>query len=67
VYLGAYCHEEDAARTWDIAALKWGLAPLNFPRSDYAAYEAFVAGASRDQVVAWLKGRSGGYSHKKKR
>lgn len=65
VYLGGFAREKDAARTWDIAAMKWGLeTPLNFPRGEYAHYEALMTSCSREEMVAWLKSRGVGTATK---
>lgn len=62
LYMGGYDQEVDAARTWDIAAIKWGLFPLNFDRGDYADQEDLIAAMSKDELITHLKRNSSGFS-----
>ncbi len=67
LYMGGYEDEEQAARTWDMAAIKWGLHPLNFPREDYAEHEELIAQLTREELIAHLKRGSSGFSRGKSR
>ncbi|GER46294.1 AP2-like ethylene-responsive transcription factor [Striga asiatica] len=64
VYLGAYDNEEDAARTYDLAALKyWGPATiLNFPAESYAREIEDMQRVSNEEYLATLRRRSSGFS-----
>ncbi|CAN1258571.1 Ethylene-responsive transcription factor WRI1 [Linum perenne] len=64
VYLGAYDEEEAAARTYDLAALKyWGPATtLNFPVEGYAKEMEEMNKVSREEYLASLRRRSSGFS-----
>ena len=57
MYLGGYAREEEAARAYDKAAIKyWGAnANLNFPRSDYLKWESEIANTATAQYVAQLR------------
>ncbi|KAI3448744.1 hypothetical protein Pfo_005409 [Paulownia fortunei] len=64
IYLGAYDNEEDAARTYDLAALKyWGPATiLNFPVEAYAKEIEEMQKLSNEEYLASLRRRSSGFS-----
>ncbi|XP_078180605.1 AP2-like ethylene-responsive transcription factor At1g16060 [Carex rostrata] len=64
VYLGAYDTEEAAARTYDLAALKyWGPETLlNFPLERYEKEIEVMEAVSRDEYLASLRRRSSGFS-----
>ncbi|KAJ4771932.1 hypothetical protein LUZ62_056189 [Rhynchospora pubera] len=64
VYLGAYDTEEAAARTYDLAALKyWGPETLlNFPLERYEKEMEAMKAVSRDEYLASLRRRSSGFS-----
>nr|QDQ03583.1 AP2/EREBP transcriptional factor WRI1 [Cyperus esculentus var. sativus] len=64
VYLGAYDTEEAAARTYDLAALKyWGPETLlNFPLERYEAEMEAMKAVSRDEYLASLRRSSSGFS-----
>ncbi|CAN0908723.1 Ethylene-responsive transcription factor WRI1 [Linum grandiflorum] len=64
VYLGAYDEEEAAARTYDLAALKyWGPATiLNFPVEGYEKEMEEMSKVSREEYLASLRRRSSGFS-----
>ncbi|CAN1258576.1 Ethylene-responsive transcription factor WRI1 [Linum perenne] len=61
---GAYDEEEAAARTYDLAALKyWGPATtLNFPVEGYAKEMEEMNKVSREEYLASLRRRSSGFS-----
>ncbi|XP_011078716.1 ethylene-responsive transcription factor WRI1 [Sesamum indicum] len=64
IYLGAYDNEEDAARTYDLAALKyWGPATiLNFPVETYTKELEEMQKLSKEEYLASLRRRSSGFS-----
>ncbi|KAI6670017.1 hypothetical protein NL676_004902 [Syzygium grande] len=64
VYLGAYDSEEAAARTYDLAALKyWGPDTiLNFPIDAYEKELEEMRNASKEEYLASLRRRSSGFS-----
>ncbi|PKA65119.1 Ethylene-responsive transcription factor WRI1 [Apostasia shenzhenica] len=61
---GAYDDEEAAARTYDLAALKyWGPSTiLNFPASTYAKEYADMHGMSKEDYLTTLRRRSSGFA-----
>ncbi|XP_039028739.1 ethylene-responsive transcription factor WRI1-like [Hibiscus syriacus] len=64
VYLGAYDSEEDAARTYDLAALKyWGTeTTLNFPMDRYEKEIEEMNKVSKEEYLASLRRQSSGFS-----
>ncbi|XP_047951681.1 ethylene-responsive transcription factor WRI1-like [Salvia hispanica] len=64
IYLGAYDNEEDAARTYDLAALKyWGPSTiLNFHVEGYAKDVEEMQNLTREEYLASLRRRSSGFS-----
>ncbi|GMH13267.1 hypothetical protein Nepgr_015108 [Nepenthes gracilis] len=64
VYLGAYDSEDDAARTYDLAALKyWGPdTTLNFPIENYTKEMEEMQSTSKAEYLASLRRRSSGFS-----
>jgi AP2-like factor (ANT lineage) len=64
VYLGAYDQEESAARSYDLAALKyWGTSTVtNFPVSDYEKEVEIMQIMSKEEYLASLRRRSSGFS-----
>ncbi|XP_074342385.1 AP2-like ethylene-responsive transcription factor AIL5 [Apium graveolens] len=64
VYLGAYDEEESAARSYDLAAIKyWGTSILtNFPVSDYEKEIEIMASLTKEEYLASLRRRSSGFS-----
>lgn len=64
VYLGAYDNEEAAARTYDLAALKyWGPDTiLNFPIDGYEKELEEMQNVSKEEYLASLRRRSSGFS-----
>ncbi|KAE9620872.1 putative transcription factor AP2-EREBP family [Lupinus albus] len=64
VYLGAYDSEETAARTYDLAALKyWGNgATLNFPIETYSKDLDEMKKVTKEEFLANLKRQSSGFS-----
>nr|WDY36102.1 wrinkled 1 [Paeonia rockii] len=64
VYLGAYDSEEGAARTYDLAALKyWGPATsLNFPIDGYKKDLEEMQDLSKEEYLASLRRKSSGFS-----
>ncbi|ONK77972.1 uncharacterized protein A4U43_C02F12860 [Asparagus officinalis] len=61
---GGYDEEEAAARTYDLAALKyWGLqATLNFPAENYVKEYAEMQKMSKEEYLASLRRKSNGFS-----
>ncbi|CAL0303616.1 unnamed protein product [Lupinus luteus] len=64
VYLGAYDSEEAAARTYDLAALKyWGNdATLNFPIETYSKDLEEMNKVTKEEFLANLRRQSSGFS-----
>ncbi|KAL6570302.1 Ethylene-responsive transcription factor wri1 [Orobanche minor] len=64
IYLGAYDNEEDAARTYDLAALKyWGPGTiLNFPPEVYTKEVEEMQKLSKEEYLASLRRQSSGFS-----
>ncbi|XP_019186336.1 PREDICTED: ethylene-responsive transcription factor WRI1-like [Ipomoea nil] len=64
IYLGAYESEEAAARTYDLAALKyWGAsATLNFPVETYDKEIEEMQPLSKEEYLASLRRQSSGFS-----
>ncbi|XP_042059800.1 ethylene-responsive transcription factor WRI1-like [Salvia splendens] len=64
IYLGAYDNEEDAARTYDLAALKyWGPSTiLNFHVEGYKKDVEEMQNLTREEYLASLRRRSSGFS-----
>ncbi|XAR63573.1 hypothetical protein NMG60_11023550 [Bertholletia excelsa] len=64
IYLGAYDNEEAAARTYDLAALKyWGPSTtLNFPIETYNKEIEEMEKLSKEEYLASLRRRSSGFS-----
>ncbi|XP_012456446.1 ethylene-responsive transcription factor WRI1 [Gossypium raimondii] len=64
VYLGAYDSEEAAARTYDLAALKyWGAETiLNFPKERYEKEMEEMKKVTKEEYLASLRRRSSGFS-----
>ncbi|KAL3505034.1 hypothetical protein ACH5RR_034875 [Cinchona calisaya] len=64
VYLGGYDMEEKAARSYDLAALKyWGPSThINFPLENYQQELEEMKNMSRQEYVAHLRRKSSGFS-----
>ncbi|XP_043691687.1 AP2-like ethylene-responsive transcription factor PLT1 [Telopea speciosissima] len=64
VYLGGYDDEDDAARAYDLGALKyWGTStPINFPLSNYEMELEEMEQMSRQEFVASLRRKSSAFS-----
>ncbi|XP_044470424.1 AP2-like ethylene-responsive transcription factor ANT isoform X2 [Mangifera indica] len=64
VYLGGYDMEEKAARSYDLAALKyWGPSThINFPLENYQQELEDMKGMTRQEYVAHLRRKSSGFS-----
>ncbi|KAI4332853.1 hypothetical protein L6164_017731 [Bauhinia variegata] len=63
-FLGAYDNEEVAARTYDLAALKyWGLdTNLNFPKETYTKELEEMEKVSKEEYLAYLRRQSNGFA-----
>ncbi|KAK1379086.1 AP2-like ethylene-responsive transcription factor [Heracleum sosnowskyi] len=61
---GAYDEEESAARSYDLAAIKyWGTSILtNFPVSDYEKEIEIMGSLTKEEYLASLRRRSSGFS-----
>ncbi|XP_042042353.1 AP2-like ethylene-responsive transcription factor AIL6 isoform X1 [Salvia splendens] len=64
VYLGGYDKEDKAARSYDLAALKyWGpTATTNFPVANYAKELEEMKHATKQEFIASLRRKSSGFS-----
>ncbi|XP_042028802.1 AP2-like ethylene-responsive transcription factor AIL6 [Salvia splendens] len=64
VYLGGYDKEDKAARSYDLAALKyWGpTATTNFPMSNYAKEVEEMKHMTKQEFIASLRRKSSGFS-----
>ncbi|XP_004240254.1 AP2-like ethylene-responsive transcription factor AIL6 isoform X1 [Solanum lycopersicum] len=64
VYLGGYDKEDKAARSYDLAALKyWGTtATTNFPASDYTKEIEEMKHMTKQEFIASLRRKSSGFS-----
>ncbi|CAI9102743.1 OLC1v1001062C1 [Oldenlandia corymbosa var. corymbosa] len=64
IYLGAYDNEDAAARTYDLAALKyWGPSTiLNFPIENYTKELEEMEKLSKEEYLASLRRQSSGFS-----
>ncbi|KAF5463125.1 hypothetical protein F2P56_019065 [Juglans regia] len=64
VYLGGYDKEENAARAYDLAALKyWGpTATTNFPVSNYTKELEEMKHVTKQELIASLRRKSSGFS-----
>ncbi|KAL7094418.1 hypothetical protein ACP275_11G102800 [Erythranthe tilingii] len=64
VYLGGYDKEDKAARSYDLAALKyWGAtATTNFPISNYTKELEEMQHATKQEFIASLRRKSSGFS-----
>nr|QWQ79380.1 AP2_31 [Zanthoxylum armatum] len=64
VYLGGYDKEDKAARSYDLAALKyWGpSATTNFPISNYSKELEEMGHVTRQEFIASLRRKSSGFS-----
>ncbi|KAJ0953808.1 putative transcription factor AP2-EREBP family [Helianthus annuus] len=64
VYLGGYDKEDKAARSYDLAALKyWGpTATTNFPVASYATELEEMKNSTKQEFIASLRRKSSGFS-----